>query len=73
MVYLDLIIKFESENVDKVFITDPQNYNWTFIIECSNCKNQHSKEIYFSNNDEVEKSKVKNFNLRKINLMLTLS
>ncbi|KAL4461676.1 hypothetical protein ABPG72_016685 [Tetrahymena utriculariae] len=52
MVYLDLCLSVESENLESLFIT--QNCEWYFMIKCTQCHQDHKKDIYFSENDEVE-------------------
>ena len=35
MVFLDLIIKMSSENLESLFISEPDFFEWTFIIRFS--------------------------------------
>ena len=32
MVYLDLLVKFESESLESLYIAEPDFYCWTLII-----------------------------------------
>ena len=56
MVFLDLILKVISENLKELRL-DEAEFHWYFVIQCTQCKDDHSNEIYFSLNDEVEMTK----------------
>lgn len=53
MVFLDLIVSVESENVEEIFIED-NNFRWFFTAKCGGCGNEFENEMYFTENDEVE-------------------
>lgn len=52
MVFLDLQVKVESENLDSWVIQD--HCEWYFRVKCSQCGNIHSKEVFFQATDVVE-------------------
>ena len=55
MVVLDLIIEFNCENIEKVFVE--RDFEWNFIVKCSSCNEEHPNVISFQEGDEVEGSK----------------
>lgn len=52
MVYLDLELHIESENCEKLWITP--NSEWYFRVKCTQCREDHNKDIYFLESDIVE-------------------
>eukprot|EP01080_Neovahlkampfia_damariscottae_P011302 gene11302-4113_t len=34
---LSLLVKFEVENLEKIYIPEPSSFGWKLIIKCSNC------------------------------------
>jgi hypothetical protein len=56
MVFLDLVIRAITENIKELRV-DPSTFTWHFTIECNHCHIEHSNEIYFTQNDEVEMQK----------------
>lgn len=52
MVYLDLVVTVESENLGTFFIQD--QCEWYFRVKCTQCHEDHPKDIYFTENDEAE-------------------
>ena len=52
MVYIDLKLSFLSDNLSEIFILP--SFEWCFMIRCSHCHTDHPKEIYFTENMEVD-------------------
>jgi len=58
MVFIDLQVTFETENIEEIFIQD-ESFSWCFFIICAKCHEKHPKEIYFSEteNHDISGSK----------------
>jgi hypothetical protein len=56
MVFLDLIVKIVSENIQSLKV-NPDSFNWIFCIECSSCKSIQPNDINFSLIDQFEMQK----------------
>ena len=56
MVFLDLVLKVVSDNVNKVRVSG-SDFKWYFVIKCTQCKEEHPNEIYFTIEDQVEMTK----------------
>ena len=61
MVAYNLVVKFSTENIEKIFIANSDSFRWYLRIACYICKQEQSSEIYFTEEDEVETKGQKGF------------